>query len=198
MGAAFLWSSEADDYKITCANCFHLEPAVRPSFRVLRARLLCDDTFESHLHYAVHERLAFTLDVIQGLQRSKLRHHIHHELFSFNQRQRSQVEIPERKQVEHVEHRGQLNGCMTDVQRRRQSTPTLQHREAGQSPGIIHDDFAVENAFINGQRLHCARNLRKHRRVIVAVTCEKQSFTLSLCRNQPIAIELELEDPSVT
>ena len=103
------------------------------------------------------------------------------QLLALEQRQRAQVEVLEREQIEREERRGQLDRGALDVDRRRQPPALLQAREARHSLRVEHDDFAVDDALVERQRLHGARDLREDLGVVVAVAGQEQRFTAATC-----------------
>jgi hypothetical protein len=52
----------------------------------------------------------------------------------------------------------------------------LQTRETWDSFVIEHHDLTIDDAVVGGQRLHRARDLWKHTRVVIAVSREQQRF----------------------
>ena len=73
----------------------------------------------------------------------------------------------------------------------------LQPREARLPLRVHHDDLAVDDALVERQRLHRARDLGEDVGVVVAVAREEQRRRRRACRDQAIAVELELEQPAV-
>ena len=57
--------------------------------------------------------------------------------------------------------------------------------------------FAVEDEVVERKRLDRARDLGKDVRVVVAVAREQACLAVLLAGEQPITVELELEDPAV-
>ena len=119
------------------------------------------------------------------------------ELFAPGQWQRTHIEVFEGDEIESVEGRRQLHRRARDLQRRRKFAAFLQSRET-RNPFIVeHNNFAIDDDFVGGQRLHRFGNLGEDARVIVAVAREQQRFATRLAGDQPITIELELEQPVV-
>ena len=73
----------------------------------------------------------------------------------------------------------------------------LQSREARNPFRIEAHHFTIDDAIVERQRFHRARDLGKDIRIIVPVPREKQGFAVRLARDQPISVELELEEPVV-
>ena len=105
--------------------------------------------------------------------------------------------ILERQEIEAKERRGELDGGALDVHWRRQATPLLEQGESGTALCIEHDDLAIDQTLIHGQRLDCPCDLWERRRIVIAVPRQEQCLAVHLGREKSIAIELELEQPSI-
>jgi hypothetical protein len=62
---------------------------------------------------------------------------------------------------------------------------------------IHHDDFAVHDDLIERQRFDRARDFGKDGSVVVAVPGEQERFATRLAGEQPVSVELELEQPAI-
>ena len=62
---------------------------------------------------------------------------------------------------------------------------------------VEDDDLAVDDAALERKRVDRARDLGKDRGVVVAVAGEEERFVVGLAGDEPVAIELELEQPAV-
>ena len=170
--------------------------SLRPA-AIRRVGLLGDDPLEAERAHLLEERFALALDVVEGADRAELRERRRQQRLSRDERQRPQVEVLECQQIERVERRRQLDRGAPNLEGRRQAAALLQPREARLAVGVEHDDFAVDDALVERQRFHGARDLGKDRRVVVPVPREEQRFAVRLARDQPVSVELELEQPAV-
>ena len=188
---------ETDDDEVARGLFLDFDPFVGAAGAVRRVGFFGDDSLEPDGRDLGEKRFALALDVVEDADRSELRHRLTQKFLPPNQRQRSQVEAVEREQIKRIIRRRQLDGGALDVDRRLQSPALLQPREARLPCGVEAHDLAVKDAVLERQRLDCTSNFRKHARVVIAVAREQLRLAVRLAGNEPIPVELELEQPAV-
>ena len=128
------------------------------------------------------ERLALALDVVERADGAELRQRLHEKLFRAIERQRPQIEVLEREQVEREERRRQLDRGALDVERRRADVPRCCSRaklglpcasSTTTSPSTMH--------LVERKRLDRARDFGKDGGVVVAVAREQQRLRRATC-----------------
>src|SRR5438876_7875300 len=97
----------------------------RTSLAVRGVGFFCDDALESHRGHLLEKCFAFALDVIERAEWSELGNDVDQELFALGEGKRSQIEVLECEEIEHVERRRQLDSRSLDFERRAQPATTL-------------------------------------------------------------------------
>ena len=197
MAPASLGSCVADDDEISRSIGLDLEPGVGAAPAIARVGAFRDDPLEPECRDLREEPLALTVDVIERAHGAQPGEGVEQKALAVDERQRTEVVVLERQEIEREIARGELDGGAPDLERRREPAPLLQLREARLARRVEHDHLAVDNAIVDWKRLYSASNLWEDTRIVVAVSCEQQHLAARLARQQAVAIELEFEHPSV-
>jgi hypothetical protein len=192
-----LGTREAHDDELVALLRLDFEPEVAAARAIGRIGALRQNPLEPHLLHLREERLAFGLDVVEGMDRAELRQRGQEKLLADSERQRSKVEILEREKVEREERRRQLDRGALDLRGIVQRPSLLQPREARLAGVVEADDLAVDDDLVERKRVESARDFGEDGRIVVPLARDEHRFAARLAGDQAIAVELELEDPIV-
>ncbi len=193
--AALLRRQVADDDEVVRLRGVDLDPVGRTLADVRRRGALADDALEPHALGFVEHRFALALEVLRVAQRAGHRQQRAQRGLALDERQRAQVEVLEREQIERVDAGRQLERRARDVGAARQSPALLQQREARQAARVEHDDLGVDDELRERQRRDDLGDLRKRRGEVVAGARVELDLAGTFLGEQAVAVVLELEHP---
>src|SRR2546423_12242120 len=117
MRATPLRLGESDYDEVTTSLCFYLEPVSRAAFPIRRSCFLRHDSLESQLSHLLEKCFTFRLDVIEIAHNAERGDDVLEELLAPHERDRTDVEVLERQQIECVESRGQFHHHSANLHR---------------------------------------------------------------------------------
>ena len=139
------------------------QASVRPA-AIRRVGALGDDALEAHRVDLREERLALALDVVERMHGAELRERVQRSSLR-TERQRAQIEVLEREQVEREERRRQLDGGAFD---RRAVDAAARAAAVARSSACPASSSTTTSPstmhLVERERLHRARDFRETRR----------------------------------
>ena len=188
---------EADDDELVVTFRFHLHPVARSSRSrdVGRVGPLCDHSFESLAPAELVERPAVVGDVVENADRAFASYELGEQLLSSDERKRSQVERPERQQIEHDVDDRSVGPRELQATRLRRLHPPLKPLKARPAVFVEGNHLAVEHHALGRERAHRPHDFGKGRIGRAELAKEESGIVPALVGDDPKAVEFELVEP---